>query len=82
MKGFAKSLLLALAILLATAFSATHAGPVAYGICQTGCNSVAVACYSAAGFTFGVPSWGDIAACNVALGKCMSSCVAAGLWPI
>ncbi|KAF8869836.1 hypothetical protein BD779DRAFT_640049 [Infundibulicybe gibba] len=28
-------------------------GPVAYGICQTGCNSLAVACYAAAGFTFG-----------------------------
>ncbi|PNW84627.1 hypothetical protein CHLRE_03g151950v5 [Chlamydomonas reinhardtii] len=85
MKGFAKSLL-ALAI-LATAFSATHAGPIAYGICQTGCNALAVACYAAAGFTFGVPSWGaaipaTVLACNAGLGTCMAACVAAGLSPI
>lgn len=29
------------------------AGPITYGICQTGCNVVAAACYSAAGVTFG-----------------------------
>lgn len=28
-------------------------GPLAYGICQTGCNALVVACYAAAGFTFG-----------------------------
>ncbi|KAF8869837.1 hypothetical protein BD779DRAFT_1681644 [Infundibulicybe gibba] len=28
-------------------------GPIAYGICQSGCNAVVVACYAAAGFTFG-----------------------------
>ncbi|GAW03091.1 proteophosphoglycan 5 [Lentinula edodes] len=29
------------------------AGLIAYGLCQTGCNTVAGACYAAAGFTFG-----------------------------
>ena len=28
-------------------------GPVAYGICQAGCSALVVACYSAAGLTFG-----------------------------
>lgn len=34
-------------------FSTVYAGPLAYGICQTGCNAVAVAYYAAAGTTFG-----------------------------
>ncbi|KAF8907534.1 hypothetical protein CPB85DRAFT_1311570, partial [Mucidula mucida] len=36
------------------------AGPIAYGICQTpqGCNAVVVACYGAAGFTFGTVTAG------------------------
>ena len=33
-------------------------GPLAYGICQTGCNAVVVACYAAAGFTFGTVTAG------------------------
>ena len=36
----------------------TLAGPLAYGICQTGCNAVAVACYAAAGLTFGTVTAG------------------------
>ncbi|KAG2439968.1 hypothetical protein HXX76_004087 [Chlamydomonas incerta] len=84
MKGFVKSLLL-LAV-LAAACHATRAGPLAYGICQSGCNSVAVACYKAGGFIFGVPTWGaavpaTIGGCNAALGKCMAACVAAGASP-
>jgi len=62
------------------------AGPLAYGICQTGCNAVAVACYAAAGVTFGTVTAGAgvpaaIVACNAALGVCMAACVAAGLSP-
>ena len=58
-------------------------GPLAYGICQTGCNSLAVACYAAAGATFGTVTAGAgvpaaILACNAALGTCMAACVAAG----
>lgn len=33
--------------------SVTSAGPLSYAICQTGCNALAVACYGAAGVTFG-----------------------------
>ena len=29
--------------------TAVDSGPLAYGICQTGCNSLVVACYAAAG---------------------------------
>ncbi|XP_011307298.1 uncharacterized protein [Fopius arisanus] len=64
----------------------TMAGPLAYGICQTGCNAVAVACYAGAGATFGVVTAGAgvapaILACNAALGVCMTACVAAGFAP-
>ena len=63
-----------------------HAGLIAYGLCQSGCNAVAVACYAAAGYTFGTVTAGAgvpaaIAACNSALGACMSGCIAAGLAP-
>lgn len=64
----------------------SKAGPLAYGICQTGCNTVAVACYAAAGVTFGTITMGTgipavIVGCNTALGTCMAACVAAGLAP-
>lgn len=73
------------AILLASPKLASG-GPLAYGICQTGCNGVAVACYAAAGFTFGTVTAGTgvpavILGCNAALGSCMVSCVAAGFAP-
>ncbi len=73
-------------ILLGTCTSSVSAGPLAYGICQTGCNAVAVACYGAAGFTFGTVTAGAgvpaaIVGCNAALGTCMAACVAAGLSP-
>ncbi|ORZ09994.1 cysteine-rich protein [Lobosporangium transversale] len=65
----------------------SNAGPLAYGICQTGCNALVVACYAGAGFTFGTVTAGAglpvaIAACNAGLGTCMVGCVAAGLTPI
>lgn len=64
----------------------TNAGPLAYGICQTGCNAVVVACYTAAGCTFGTVTAGAgipavIAGCNTSLGICMAACVAAGFAP-
>ncbi|KAJ9069407.1 hypothetical protein DSO57_1018793 [Entomophthora muscae] len=66
--------------------SAVLGGPLAYGICQTGCNAVVVACYAAGGATFGTVTAGAgvpavILGCNVALGTCMAGCVAAGLAP-
>lgn len=64
----------------------TDAGLLAYGICQTGCNACVVACYAAAGFTFGTVTAGAavpaaLIACNAAQGVCMAACVAAGLSP-
>jgi len=64
----------------------SSAGPLAYGICQTGCNSVWVACVAAAGGVAGVSTGGAgvpaaIMACNAANGVCMAACVAAGLSP-
>ncbi|KAL1683628.1 hypothetical protein EV122DRAFT_273280 [Schizophyllum commune] len=66
------------------ALAATVAGgPIAYGICQTGCNTVAVACYAAAGFTMGVAlpaAPPAILACNAALGTCSAACATIGLF--
>ena len=50
---------------------------------NAGCNTVAVACYSAAGFTFGTIAApvapAAILACNTALGTCLSTCAAVTL---
>ncbi|KAL4072098.1 hypothetical protein J3A83DRAFT_4372086 [Scleroderma citrinum] len=61
---------------------AVTAGPLAYALCQTGCNGLAVACYAAAGFTFGValPAAPPmILGCNAALGTCMAACAVTAL---
>ena len=63
-----------------------EAGPLAYGICQSGCNAVWVACVAGAGGTAGVTTGGAgvpaaVLACNGAQGVCMAGCVAAGLSP-
>lgn len=39
---------------LAAIVTTTLAGPAAYGVCQAGCATVAVACYGAAGAIMGV----------------------------
>ncbi|KAH7066527.1 hypothetical protein FB567DRAFT_458571 [Paraphoma chrysanthemicola] len=62
-----------------------HAGPIGYGICQAACSAVVMACYSAAGFTWGAtlgataPS--SILACNPAFGTCQAACAAVLLAP-
>ena len=65
------------AVLTALACSSSVlGGPLAYGLCQTGCNTVTVACYAAAGFQFGtvvvatvgVPLAASLIACNAAQG--------------
>ena len=63
-----------------------ESGPLAYGICQSGCNALVVACYASAGATFGTITAGAstpavILGCNAALGVCMSGCIAAGFTP-
>ena len=65
----------------------TEAGLAAYGIGQTGCNSLWVVCVAAAGGTAGATTGGAavpaaILACNVGQGTCMAACVAAGFAPI
>ncbi|KAG5682636.1 hypothetical protein PVAND_011975 [Polypedilum vanderplanki] len=72
-----KKLTLFLTILLIA--SNANAGPLAYAACQTVCNGGAVACYAAAGFTFGTVTVGlgtplVILGCNAALGVCMVAC--------
>ena len=67
-------------------FTTAQSGPLAYAICQTGCNTVWVACVSAAGGVAGVSTGGlgvpaAILACNAAQGACMAACVAAGCAP-
>ncbi|KAF5332937.1 hypothetical protein D9758_015962 [Tetrapyrgos nigripes] len=75
--------LLRITVAVAT-FQSVQAGLLAYGICQTGCNTLAVACYSAAGATFGTvvasaATPAAILACNAALGKCSAACAAVTL---
>ena len=53
-----------------------QSGSLAYGICQTGCNTVWVACVTAAGGVAGVSTGGTavpaaILACNAAQGTCI-----------
>ncbi|KAF9554637.1 hypothetical protein CPC08DRAFT_712746 [Agrocybe pediades] len=63
--------------------SMVSAGPIAYGLCQTDCNTVAVACYADAGFTFGTVAAADapaaVLACNSALGTCSAKCASVTL---
>jgi hypothetical protein len=64
---------------------AISAGPAAYGICQAGCSAVVMACYGAAGFTWGATlgatAPASIIACNAAFGTCQAACAAVLLAP-
>lgn len=61
------------------------AGPIGYGVCQAGCSGVVVACYAAAGFTFGTVAAAAapaaITACNTAYGSCQAACAAVAFAP-
>ncbi|OBZ67204.1 hypothetical protein A0H81_13007 [Grifola frondosa] len=50
--------LLAITSVVLCALTSANAGLLAYGICQSGCNALAVACYAGAGFTFGTVTAG------------------------
>ncbi|KAI0824053.1 hypothetical protein BC628DRAFT_1323633 [Trametes gibbosa] len=84
---FAKPSSVFLAFLAAlAAVPTTQAGPLAYGVCQTGCNALVVACYASAGAVFGTVTAGvgtpaAIIACNVALGQCSAACALVALTP-
>lgn len=62
------------------------AGPVAYATCQSGCTGLVIACYSAAGFTFGavlaVGATPAILACNAAFSACCVKCAPLLVAPI
>jgi hypothetical protein len=75
--------------LLATALlsaSPASAGPIGYGVCQAGCSAVVMACYSAAGFTWGATlgatAPASIILCNSAFGTCQAACAAVLLVPL
>lgn len=63
------------------------AGPIAAGLCYAGCAGLVVACFTAAGATFGTVPGAVIAAspalagCNAAFSTCMVNCAAAVLLP-
>ncbi|KAF8132063.1 hypothetical protein EV363DRAFT_1329745 [Boletus edulis] len=74
---------LAALTLAASAAPLVAAGPLAYALCQTGCNALVVSCYAAAGCTFGVTIVAAppaIMACNAGLGTCMAACATAALF--
>ncbi|QDS77261.1 hypothetical protein FKW77_003660 [Venturia effusa] len=75
------SLLLTITALATT----TTAGPLGYGICQAGCSSIVMACYAAAGFTWGATLGASapatIVACNAAYGTCQAACASVLLTP-
>ncbi|KAL2820147.1 hypothetical protein BDW59DRAFT_174604 [Aspergillus cavernicola] len=72
-----------LSLLLVT--SKVNAGPAAYGVCQAGCSAVVMACYAAAGFTWGATMGASapasVIACNSAFGTCQAACAAVLLAP-
>ncbi|KFY34875.1 hypothetical protein V494_06403 [Pseudogymnoascus sp. VKM F-4513 (FW-928)] len=70
---------------LALAISPAFAGPAAYGVCQSGCAAVAMACYTAGGATWGATlgatAPATIIGCNAAFGTCSATCAALLLAP-
>lgn len=65
--------------------SCVSAGPAAYAACQAGCATVVMACYGAAGFTWGATMGAtapaSIVACNSAYASCQAVCAAVALAP-
>ena len=61
------------------------ASPAAYDLCQAGCSGVVMACYSAAGFTWGATlgatAPATILASNSAFGACYATCATLLLAP-
>lgn len=75
------------AFLVVLLLSQVNAGPIGAGICYAGCAAVTVACFAAAGFTFGtvpgavIAATPALAACNGAFATCQAACVAALIAP-
>ncbi|KAF8463718.1 cysteine-rich protein [Kalaharituber pfeilii] len=74
------------ALLLVTG---TEAGPIGYALCQGGCATVVMACYTAAGAVWGTNPWlaagvpvpAVIVGCNSAYAGCQATCAAVALSP-
>ena len=74
-----RSTILIMTILILQLLNFTYGGPLAMGLCYTGCNTVWVACVAGAGGVAGVSTGGigvpaAILACNSAQGICMGLC--------
>ncbi len=73
--------LLTLSLFTSTAI----AGPAAYGICQSGCAAIVMACYGAAGATWGATlgatAPATVVVCNAAFGACSAKCALVLLAP-
>jgi hypothetical protein len=79
-----KTVILVLLLTILVLAQWSHQGPIAYGVCQTGCAGLVMACYSAAGVVFGTVTAGvgtpvAIVACNTAFGTCSAKCALIGL---
>lgn len=77
----------ALVLLATLTVEPVEGGPALGAICSAGCAAVVVACYGAAGATFGTITAGvgtpaAILACNAAFGTCMANCAVATAVPI
>lgn len=77
--------LLSTTIAVSLVATVASAGPAAFGVCQAGCSGVVMACYGAAGFTWGATlgatAPASIVACNSAYGACQAACAAVLLTP-
>ena len=76
-----------LALFIALLLSQAMGGLISYGICQTGCNVLAVTCFAGAGATMGVATGGAavpaaVLACSKAQGVCMAACWVAVATPL
>ncbi len=77
--------IVSLLLLILLISNATEGGVALYGVCQAGCATVVMACYGAAGVTFGTITAGvgtpaAILACNSAFGVCSAKCAAVTLF--
>ncbi len=70
----------AFVIFTSSCIQTADGGPLAYAACQAGCAGVTVACFAAAGFTFGtvpgaiIAATPALAACNSAYAACYTMC--------
>ena len=75
-----------LAISLCLLPSVALCGPIGYGICQSGCAAVVMACYGAAGAVWGATAGlgapPAVIACNAAFGACSAKCALVAALPL